>query len=135
MIIKIEGNNDYVFPDSLSVEDRLAAVELMLKETVIFYDGEMTIVDYFHETFNKDKTRSNLEKIGFYLSKMPDQNGRHDKEILSRNDEMEMQKGVRWKTIKGERVLIESRYKNFADLNKDEQVELGMLEPTVNDLA
>lgn len=130
MIIKIEGSKTFVFSDRLEPCDRLIEVNKMLAEELEFYSGKTTVNDYFHETFNIDKTRTNLEKISFYLSKMPEQNNTPDKELLSSNDHMEMTKGIRWKTVKGKRTLIDGRYKNFGDLKKDEKIQAGLVEPS-----
>ena len=131
MIIKIEGHSkEYVFSELIEPKERLVEVNKMLSETIEITE-KMSVDQYFKESFTKSaNTKFNLEKIGTYLSKFPDQQGSHDKDILSRNDILEMNKGVRWKTKKGKRVLIKSRYIPFSNLNKTEQTELGLLEPS-----
>lgn len=128
MIVKIERLKKYVFMDNLEPADRLVEVNKMLNDTLDFDGNKMTVEEYFRETFNKDFTRTNFEKISHYLSKMPEQNGTHDKKILSRNDELEMNKGVRWATRDGNRVLEQSKYTSFTDLDKETLIELGLAE-------
>lgn len=131
MIIKIKNyNKEYIFPDGIEPIERLQEVNKMLSDVLyVEADEDITVDDYFHETFTRGKeTRLNLEKISFYLSKMPDQDGKHDKETLSRNDEMEMNKGVRWATVDGKRIVVESKYKNFTDISLDEKRKIGIVD-------
>ncbi|MFS0643698.1 hypothetical protein [Siminovitchia sp. 179-K 8D1 HS] len=127
MIIKIRGK-EYVFSDAIEPSERNTKIKNMLKDNIIFDDVKMTVEEYFRITWNKKPTIVALDKIGNYLSKMPNQNGKHDKEILSKNDELEITKGVRHKTVKGKREIVDSRYINFSELSKKDSVNLGLLD-------
>ena len=107
-------------------EVRLIEIERFLKIELKFDNKKMTVEDYFRYTWNEPATIYSMEKISLYLSKMPAQNGKHDKDTLSRNDEMEMKKGVRWTTKDNKKVLEKSRYMNFSDAGIEEKVSLGL---------
>lgn len=130
MIIKIRDKK-YTFSDTIEPSERNIEIQKMLDDEIVLDEVKMTIEEYFRTTWNKNPTIVALDKIGNYLSKMPDQNGKHDKEVLSRNDELEMTKGVRWKTIKNKRELVDGRYTTFSEMSKEEKVDLGLIE--VND--
>lgn len=128
MIIKIRGSKDYYFSDSIEPKERLIEINKMLEDILLFDGEELTVEEYFRDTWDKPPTKVALDKIGFYLSKMPEQNGRYDKEILSRNDELEMTKGVRWSYVDEKRVLTQGRYTVFSDLDRESAIEIGLID-------
>ena len=133
MKLKIGSIKTFYLPDNIGSKERLKEVNETLNSLVRFDGEEMTVEEYFRLTWNVEvnginKTKNTLERIGTYLSKMPEQKGRHDKYVFSRNDVLEMNKGVRWKTTKGIRVLGKSRYTVFSDLGVEDKVSLGLLE-------
>lgn len=134
MKIKIDGHKSFYLPDNIEPFERLIEVNKMLEEELCF-DGEtMTVEDYFRHTWNKvesngaNLSKSNMDKIGFYLSKMPEQEGREDKEILSRNDQLEMSKGVRRTSKDGKNLYMESKYILHTDLSKEKLAEIGLID-------
>ena len=129
MIVKIEGSKSFIFPDNIEPSERLILINEMLDEVISLDGKEITVDDYFRDTFDVKGTRSNLEKISYYLSKMPEQSGRHDQEVLSKNDILEMEKGVRKTTKNGQNIVKESRYRNFSEVSKEDAVNLGIAEP------
>lgn len=116
MKLKVGEKYTYYLSDSLSVDERLDEINKLLKAEVEFDDLTFTIEEYFKHTWDKPNTKIGLDIIGYYLSKKPDQNGTHDQEILSKNQEKELVKGV----YKGE-----ARYTNFSDLNSEDQLNFG----------
>lgn len=128
MIIKIEGNKTFVFPDNIEPEERLILVNNMLNETITINCEELTVDEHFRDTFNVRGTITNLEKISYYLSKMPEQNGKEDKEILSRNDILEMDKGVRKTTKNGKNIVVNSKYRNFSETTMNDAVKIGIVD-------
>lgn len=131
MKIEIAEIKTFYLSDSIEPVERLIEVKEMLNDTLQF-DGElMTVEEYFRLTWNIENngvnyTKVNLDRIGFHLSKMPEQEGTHDKDILSRNDELEMTKGVRRVTRNGEKVYVPSRYILHTNLSKETSAELGL---------
>lgn len=128
MKLKFSNGKSFLLPDNIEPLERLVEINKVLESELIFDGREMTVEDYLRETWNKPNTITTLDRIGYYLSKMPEQNNKHDLEVLSKNDEMEMNKGVRWKTVKGERVLSEARYSNFVDLSIEDKANLGLMD-------
>lgn len=127
MRITLRGKN-YDFPDNIEPEERNKLIHNFLKQTIIVGDEEYDIELYYRETWFVESTKRDLDRIATYLVKMPNQNGKHDKEILSNNDIMEMEKGVRWQTEGNKRVIVPARYTNFSDLKLSEKVETGIVD-------
>lgn len=135
MKITIAGHSPYYLPDNIEPSERLIEVNKML-EDVLEFDGEyMTVEEYFRHTWTKvesngtNRSKNNMERIGTYLSKMPDQKGKEDKEVLSRNDHLEMSKGIRRTTTKDRKnAYVDSRYVIHSDLNKETLAELGLID-------
>lgn len=124
MLIKIGGRN-FEFDDTSDLTERNKAVEVFLKQVLTFDDLQLTVSDYFKETWDKQATRVALDRIGTYLSKMPDQNGQEDKEVLSNSKIIEMEKGTR-RTTKNGKTTYESSYVNFSNLSLTDKVSLGL---------
>lgn len=136
MKIKLENSKTFYLPDNIEPKERLIEVNKLLN-TIIELDGvEMTVEEYFNVTWNVEvngvnRTKNTLDRLGTYLSKMPNQNGRHDRYVLSRNDVLEMYKGVRWKTVKGKREVVRARYRLFTDLSLEEKIETGIIDEDI----
>lgn len=128
MKLKFTNGKSFLLPDNIEPSVRLIEVNKVLESELIFDGRSMTVEGYLRETWNKPTTITTLDRIGYYLSKMPEQNGQHDLEVLSKNDELEMNKGVRWKTVSGERVSVPARYTNFVDLSVDEKSDFGLID-------
>lgn len=126
MKLKFSNGESFFFSDLIEPEERLAEINYFLETELIFDNMKMTVEDYFRYTWNDSNTVNIMGKISFYLSKMPNQNGRHDKELLSKNDEMEMTKGVRWITKEHKKVAEKGRYINFSDTSIEDKVSLGL---------
>jgi len=128
MKLKFTNGKSFLLPDSIEPSERLIEINKVLESELIFDGRKMTVESYFRETWNKPTTLTALDRISYYLSKMPEQKGQHDSAILSKNDEMEMNQGVRWKTQKGERIIVKARYSNFGDLSLDLKAEIGLID-------
>jgi hypothetical protein len=128
MKLKFTNGASFLLPDNIEPSERLVEINKVLESELIFDGRTMTVEGYLRETWNKPTTITTLDRIGYYLSKMPEQDGQHDLEVLSKNDELEMNKGVRWKTASGERVLGKARYSNFTDLSTEDRAELGLID-------
>lgn len=128
MKLKFTNGKSFLLPDNIEPEERLVEINKVLESTLKFHGEEMTVEEYFRYTWDKDHTRTTLDRISFYLAKMPEQSGQHDKEIISRNDDMEMVKGVRWVNRNGEKTIEKARYINHSDLKIEQKVELGLVE-------
>lgn len=119
--MKIQLGNKYKFylPDIQDVDKRLCDVNELLKTEVQFDDLQCTVEEYLRITWDKNNTRIVLDRIGYYLSKKPNQDGTHDKEMLSKNEEIEMISGF----YKGEK-----RYTNFTNLDEENKILFGFKE-------
>lgn len=131
--IKIANKKTYYLSDSLEPKERLVEVNKMMKDELEFDGLLMTVEEYFNYTWTREvnganPTKNTLERLGTYLSKMPDQNRQQDKAILSRNDELEMQKGVRRVNRGGKNLYVSSRYIVNTDLSLEDKVELGLVD-------
>lgn len=131
MKINIANKKTYYLSDSLNLEERLAEVELLLNDKLKFDDGYMTVNEYFSITWNRtvgnrNPTQEALDRLGTYLSKMPDQDGKQDKETLSKNDIMEMEKGIRRVHRKGENLYESGRYVVYSDLSLEAKSKIGL---------
>lgn len=128
MILKFSNGKTFELADNIEPKERVKEINKVLATMLRFHGEDMTVDEYFRYTFDNKDTRSLLERISFYLSKMPEQNGQHDKGIISRNDEMEMNKGVRWANRNNKKVLEPARYKTFTESSIDEKASFGMVE-------
>jgi len=126
--LKIANKKTFYLPDNIEPSERLVEINKVLATEIEISNKKTTIEMYLSDTFNTAHTRTALDKIGTYLCKMPEQNGKHDREILSNNDVMEMEKGVRWTTKKGKKVLEKARYTNFSDLSLEDKAKLGLID-------
>lgn len=128
MKLKFTNGKSFLLPDNIEPHERLIEINKVLESTLKFHGDEMTVEEYFRFTWDKDHTRTTLDRISSYLAKMPEQNGQHDKAIISKNDEMEMNKGVRWVNRNGEKVIEKARYVTHTYLKIEDKVELGLVE-------
>ncbi|WP_341323384.1 hypothetical protein NSQ62_07890 [Solibacillus sp. FSL H8-0523] len=126
MKLKFSNGESFLFSDLIEPEERLAEINYFLKTELVFDNMKMTVEEYFRYTWNDLNTVHIMDKISFYLSKMPNQRGKHDKALLSKNDEMEMNKGVRWTTKGHKKVAEKARYINFSDSSIEEKISLGL---------
>lgn len=126
MKIKINYKKTFLLDDKLEPNERLLEVNKMLKTVVQFDDDSMTVEEFLRFTWDKPTSINIMDLISIYLSKMPEQNGKEDKFVLSNNDVLEMNKGVRRTKKHGKNVYTESKYKTFIDLSLTEQSEIGI---------
>lgn len=111
MKIKIANQYTYNLDLNLSMEERLIAINVILKEEISIGNGKISIQDYFLETWDKNNTRTCLDIIGYYLTK-ENHNKRDDSDIISRRKYREM---VNWN----------DRYSVFSDLSIKDQLQFG----------
>lgn len=126
MILKFSNGKTFELLDNIEPKERLVEINKVLDTSLMFHGEAMTVNEYFRFTWTKSETKQMLDRISFYLSKMPEQNGQHDKTIISRNDELEMNKGVRWVNKNKKKVLESSRYRNFTDTSIDDKASFGL---------
>lgn len=127
MILEI-GGHSFVFSDGIEPQERKLEIEKCFQEKRLFYaeKEEMTVEEYLSYNSQREVVRNILGRIATYLSKMPEQNGQEDKEVLSKNDIVEMEKGFRKTTSKGKTITAVSRYSNFSELSLKHKVDLGI---------
>lgn len=133
MKIKIAGKKTYYFSDSIEPEERLVEVNKMLQDTLEFDGESMSIEDYFQHTWSREvngvnETKNTLDRIATYLSKMPNQDGKQDKEVMSRNDHLEMEKGIRRVHRKGENTYTSGRYIVNSELSPKDKAKMGLVD-------
>lgn len=126
MILKFSNGKTFELLDNIEPKERVIEINKVLATSLRFHGEDMTVDEYFSYTFDNKDTRSLLDRIGSYLSKMPEQNGQHDKGIISRNDDMEMNKGVRWVNRNNKKVLEPSRYKTFTESSIEDKASFGL---------
>lgn len=129
MKLKFSNGESFLFPDNIEPENRLILINELLSKKLKFDGDYMTVEEYFSFTWNKSTTINMMDRIATYLSKMPNQNGKEDKEILSKNNISEMNKGYYWTTTKDKkRVSKPSRYQSFSELDEESKGKLGLVE-------
>lgn len=94
MEIKI-NDKTFELKEVADVNERKRIVEDFMKTTLELATEDMTVEEYYRFTWEKPSTMTSLDRIGYYLSKMPEQNGKKDTEVLTTNKELEMNKGIR----------------------------------------
>lgn len=128
MKIKIDHKTMFILDDKLEPNERLKEVNKTL-QTVIDFDGDkMTVEGYLYYTWDKPLSRNIMDAIGTYLSKMPEQNGKEDKYVLSKNKKLEMNKGIKRIKKDGQNIYVKSPYRNFTYLSLEEKREIGILD-------
>lgn len=112
MEIKI-NNRSFLFKDTTDVNERKKIIEDFLETKIDLAIGTMTVEEYYSYTWDKQNTKTSLDRIGYYLSKMPEQNGKEDKLVLNKSKELEMEHGFRQTT----KVATKLTAKEIEDLN------------------
>ncbi len=97
MQVKI-NNKKYLLEKTNDVEKRNEIVKELLSRELVFYEETMTIEEYLYHTWDKESSKIALDIIGYYLSKMPNQDGKTDLEVLNEHQEKEMTTGIRYTT-------------------------------------
>lgn len=133
MKIKFNNGESFLFPDSVEPSEKLVLVNEFLGKKLVFDGKHMTVEDYFSATWDKRGTIIMMDKIATYLSKMPDQNKKEDKYVLSRNKISEMEKGYYLTTEKDSndklnKVVKQARYTSFSGLDDGAKENLGLSE-------
>ena len=120
--MKIKINEQYFFfEDTNDVKKRKELIEDFLATNIETSKGKMSVNEYYFYTWEKQNTKRSLDKISYYLSKMPKQKGKTDKEVMSKEKTMEMQEGF----------LRTTKY--ASDLTVEEQESLGLTEEDVTE--
>lgn len=108
--IKIELPHEAYYLDMNLTQDlKLEEVAILLQEKLVFDGEEMTVEEYFSETWDNPVTKKNLDMIGYYLIRGDDEG------ILSNDDIKEMERKPK-------------NYVTFSDLSKKRQVEIGLID-------
>ena len=126
MKLKIDYKTEFLLDDKLEPEQRNIEIQKILQETIQFDNASMTFESYLRIMWNKPQGKQLLDLICTYLAKMPNQNKREDKKIFSKNDLLEMEKGIRRTNIKGQNMVVEAKYRNFTDLTISEKLLIGI---------
>lgn len=104
----------YELDFSLEDEERMKIVNGILSDVIGFNGEEMTVEDYFIETWDvlsyKDTTLYYKEVLGYYLSKEE-----RDLSVLSRDKMKEMNRGSK-------------RHTTFSNMDYKSQVGLGIID-------
>lgn len=117
MKIKI-NDRDFELPEVSDVEERKKIIDEFMDTLLLLADNKkMTVEEYYHYTWDKPSTMTSLDRIGYYLSKMPNQEGKKDKEVLTKNKQLEMEKGIT-RTTKMAKDLTDDDLE-FLEINKD----------------
>lgn len=89
------NNQSFYFDSTSDMDIRKKSVEDFLATKIDLAIGTMTVEEYYSYTWEKQNTKISLDRIGYYLSKMPEQDGKKDNSILNPSKELEMQHGIR----------------------------------------
>lgn len=95
---------------SLNLKERKVFIDSLLEEEITFHSQTMTVEEYFRYTWNKNNTKTCLDIIGYYLTKVE-----KDLEILSHTKEKEMKNGSK-------------RHTTFSSMDMESQQDLGLIE-------
>lgn len=112
------NNQSFYFDSTSDMDIRKKSVEDFLATKIDLAIGTMTVEEYYSHTWEKQNTKISLDRIGYYLSKMPEQKGKEDKSILNPSKELEMECGVR-RTSKAANKLTEKEIEKL-NLTEDD---------------
>lgn len=87
MIVRI-ANEKYQLETNISSHEKVEVVSKLLKENLIFMDREMTVEEYFLETWDNPYTIKTMDLLSYYITKVS-----YDMTTLSRNRMKEISRG------------------------------------------
>lgn len=108
-------HREVVLDSDLTYPERNELIKKLLSEK---YNEDLTVEEYFQETWNIQHTIICMDMIGYYLSKgnVPlndDGTKPQDDEVLSHKKQKEIEQGTR-------------KYSNFSNLSLTDKVSLGL---------
>jgi len=103
-------HREVILDTSLDLEKRKEIVEKILKDIVEYNGKNITLEEYFRETWNSKSTSVCLDIMGYYLIK---KYKKRDRSIISRKKHKQMKNNNK-------------HYINFSNLSKRKQIELGI---------
>lgn len=106
-------HRDVILKSDIEFEERNEIIESVLLENMKFHSKEMSVEEYFRETWDKPATKTALDMIGYYLTKGNAEG--EDREVLSHRKAEEMRKGS-------------SRHTTFSSMDYGRQEEFGIID-------
>ena len=107
MIVRI-GEEKYQLDANIPVEDKLIAVNEILQTKMVFMELEMSVEEYFLQTWDNPNTKKAMDLLSYYLTKVT-----YDKTTLSRKKMKEISRGS-------------DRHVPFSSLGIEHQQQFGL---------